>query len=158
MHFNSQWPFVFYITSPHSFFVPASLTHITTKLIICIIHLSTPGKDDDIVKLYDLTSLCLEGQMGVDGREEETPAQDSGNPFTVPVAMLFYRVAKNMRASEDANKKIASIRALLKNSLTLLDNAKYPKVAMDVMVLFFFLFAFPFYDVFLSIRTLLSDS
>ncbi|KAK8396959.1 hypothetical protein O3P69_005150 [Scylla paramamosain] len=87
------------------------------------------GKDDDIVKLYDLTSLCLEDHMCVDTREEEEiPAQDPGNPFTVPVAMLFYRVAKNMRASEDANKKIASIRALLKNSLTLLDKDKFPKI------------------------------
>ncbi|KAG0727137.1 Erythroid differentiation-related factor 1 [Chionoecetes opilio] len=90
------------------------------------------GKDDDIVKLYDLTSLCLEDHICVDGQEDEAqtppPPQDSGNPFTVPVAMLFYRVAKNMRASEDANKKIASIRALLKNSLTLLDKAKYPKI------------------------------
>lgn len=102
------------------------------------------GKDDDIVKLYDLTSLCLEGQMNVEGKEEETPAQDSGNPFTVPVAMLFYRVAKNMRASEDANKKIASIRALLKNSLTLLDKEKYPKVLLGVEVLIYSCFPFPY--------------
>ena len=85
------------------------------------------------MKLYDLTSLCLEDHMCVDTREEEedAPAQDPGNPFTVPVAMLFYRVAKNMRASEDANKKIASIRALLKNSLTLLDKEKFPKVVLE---------------------------
>lgn len=82
--------------------------------------------------------------MGVDGKEEETPAQDSGNPFTVPVAMLFYRVAKNMRASEDANKKIASIRALLKNSLTLLDKAKYPKVVLSVKALILSSLAFSF--------------
>ncbi|KAG7167739.1 Erythroid differentiation-related factor 1-like [Homarus americanus] len=86
------------------------------------------GKDDDIVKLYDLTSLCLEGRLNVDGTEEETQTEDSGNPFTIPVAMLFYRVAKNMRSSEDAHTKIASIRALLKNSLTLLDKNEYPKI------------------------------
>ncbi|KAK8734703.1 hypothetical protein OTU49_005943 [Cherax quadricarinatus] len=86
------------------------------------------GKDDDIVKLYDLTSLCREGRVSVDGTEEETQTEDSGNPFTIPVAMLFYRVAKNMRASEDAHTKIASIRALLKNCLTLLDKNEYPKI------------------------------
>lgn len=89
----------------------------------------TTGKDDDIVKLYDLTSLCMESRVCVDGSEEETQTEDSGNPFTTPVAMLFYRVAKNMRASEDAHTKIASIRTLLKNSLTLLDKDKYPKVS-----------------------------
>lgn len=86
------------------------------------------GKDDDIVKLYDLTSLCMESRICVDGSEEETQTEDSGNPFTTPVAMLFYRVAKNMRASEDAHTKIASIRTLLKNSLTLLNKDKYPKI------------------------------
>ncbi|XP_064116065.1 erythroid differentiation-related factor 1-like [Macrobrachium nipponense] len=86
------------------------------------------GKDDDIVKLYDLTSLSVEGRICVDGNEEEAQTEDSGNPFTVPVAMLFYRVAKNMRSSEDYHTKIATIRALLKNSLTLLDNKEYPKI------------------------------
>ena len=38
------------------------------------------GKDDDVVKLYDLTSLCT------DVIDEKGP-----NPFTVPVAMLLYR-------------------------------------------------------------------
>ena len=95
------------------------------------------------MKLYDLTSLCLEDYMCVDGRAEQTPVQDSGNPFTVPVAMLFYRVAKNMRASEDANKKIASIQALLKNSLTLLDKDKYPKVVEGDGFIIQFSFLFP---------------
>jgi hypothetical protein len=38
------------------------------------------GKDDEVVKLYDLTSLCT------DVTDEKGP-----NPFTVPVAMLLYR-------------------------------------------------------------------
>nr|XP_027218733.1 erythroid differentiation-related factor 1-like isoform X4 [Penaeus vannamei] len=86
------------------------------------------GKDDDIVKLYDLTSLCMEGCISVDGLEEETQNEDASNPFTVPVAMLFYRVAKNMRTSEDAQNKIATIRALLRNSLSLLNKNEYPKI------------------------------
>lgn len=40
------------------------------------------GPHDDVVKLYDLTSLC---------------PGDLDNPFTTPVAMLLYRVARNMR-------------------------------------------------------------
>ncbi|XP_076030337.1 erythroid differentiation-related factor 1 isoform X2 [Oratosquilla oratoria] len=85
------------------------------------------GKDDDIVKLYDLTSLCSEGGITVDG-SEELPENGEGNPFTVPVGMLFYRVAKNMKASEEAHSKQATIRALLKNSLSLLDKHKYPQI------------------------------
>lgn len=81
------------------------------------------------MKLYDLTSLCMEGCIRVDGIEEETQNENTDNPFTVPVAMLFYRVAKNMRASEDAHTKIATIRALLKNSLSLLNKNEYPKVS-----------------------------
>ncbi|KAK4320433.1 hypothetical protein Pmani_008707 [Petrolisthes manimaculis] len=90
-------------------------------------------KDDDIVKLYDLTSLCAEGRVCVDGNVEEESGQGShqdpsDNPFTVPVAILFYRVAKNMSASEDAGSKIPTIRALLSNTLSLLDNHQYPKI------------------------------
>lgn len=39
------------------------------------------GKDDDAVKLYDLSSLCTADVMDEKGQ----------NPFTVPVAMLLYR-------------------------------------------------------------------
>lgn len=38
------------------------------------------GKDDDVVKLYDLTSLCT-----------DVMDEKGQNPFTVPVAMLLYR-------------------------------------------------------------------
>ena len=106
-------------------------------LIFCTIIHSLAGKDDDIVKLYDLTSLSVEGRIYVDGNEEETQTEDSGNPFTVPVAMLFYRVAKNMRSSEDYHTKIATIRALLKNSLSLLDKEEYPKVRSTYFILYF---------------------
>jgi len=38
------------------------------------------GKDDDIVKLYDLSSLCSD--MNEDANQ---------NPFTTPVAMLLFK-------------------------------------------------------------------
>ena len=48
------------------------------------------GNDDDVVKLYDLTCLCA-----------PSDSEQSENPFTVPVAMLLYRVARNMKYSEN---------------------------------------------------------
>ncbi|XP_046658386.1 erythroid differentiation-related factor 1 isoform X2 [Homalodisca vitripennis] len=76
------------------------------------------GKDQDIVKLYDLTSLCSDGLM-----------KDGQNPFTVPVAMLFYRVARNMKHStEPSSMKPGTIRALLKNCVSLLPREKYPQI------------------------------
>lgn len=55
--------------------------------------LSLLGKEDDIVKLYDLTSLC--------GDYQNCPWD---NPFIVPVALLLYRVAKNMSAMNPTKK------------------------------------------------------
>ncbi|CAL4071350.1 unnamed protein product, partial [Meganyctiphanes norvegica] len=89
------------------------------------------GKDDDIVKLYDLTSLCMEGSFSYESGQDEAQPNTDQNPFTIPVAMLFYQVAKNMRASEDAHKRLATIRALLRNSLELLDKDKYPKIVIS---------------------------
>lgn len=75
------------------------------------------GKDADVVKLYDLTSLCSEVN------------DDKGqNPFTVPVAMLLYRVARNMKYSLDYIKNRGTIRMLLKNCIQLLDKKKYPQI------------------------------
>lgn len=76
------------------------------------------GKDDDVVKLYDLTSLC-----------SETVMDKSQNPFTVPVAMLLYRVARNMKhLSDPTTQQPGTIRALLTNCLSLLPKEKYPQV------------------------------
>lgn len=72
-------------------------------------------KDEDVVKLYDLTSLCSKYTVN-----EE-------NPFTVPVAMLLYRVARNMRHSKDRPQP-STIRMLLQNCVELLDETKYPEI------------------------------
>lgn len=84
------------------------------------------GVDDDIVKLYDLTSLA-------DAQE------DQGNPFTVPLGRLLYRVARNMWNT--GNKSRRKIRLLLENCLLLLDEEKHPQICTsahfllsDVMV------------------------
>jgi hypothetical protein len=65
------------------------------------------------VKLYDLTTLCSDN------------VNDS--PFTVPLGMLLYRVARNMWQQE-CRKKRATIRTLLENCLLLLDEEKHSQV------------------------------
>lgn len=50
------------------------------------------------------------------------------NPFTVPVAMLLYRVARNMKYSPDYHRHQGTIRMLLKNCVELLAKEKYPQI------------------------------
>nr|XP_018900109.1 PREDICTED: erythroid differentiation-related factor 1 [Bemisia tabaci]XP_018900110.1 PREDICTED: erythroid differentiation-related factor 1 [Bemisia tabaci]XP_018900111.1 PREDICTED: erythroid differentiation-related factor 1 [Bemisia tabaci] len=76
------------------------------------------GKGEEVVKLYDLSSLCSE--------DLEEKGQ---NPFTIPVAMLLYRVARNMKHStRKPTCKASTIRMLLENSITLLPKEKYPQI------------------------------
>ncbi|KAL1490907.1 hypothetical protein ABEB36_011582 [Hypothenemus hampei] len=75
------------------------------------------GKDEEVVKLYDLTSLCSEEDV-----------QKGQNPFTIPVAMLLYRVARNMKHSPDRRPQPGTIRMLLKNVVKLLSDEKYPEI------------------------------
>ncbi|CAG2167479.1 unnamed protein product [Oppiella nova] len=78
------------------------------------------GKHDDVVKLYDLTTLCVDYMR-----------ENDSNPFAIPVAMLLYRVAKNMK---DANQSKHSpvidskIHKLLTNCLSLLDPTKHSQI------------------------------
>lgn len=65
------------------------------------------GPGDEIVKLYDLTSLC--GEFIEDKYD---------NAYTVPVAMLLYRVANNMINNDEARKNdTKSIYTLLKQCI-----------------------------------------
>ncbi|XP_022805708.1 erythroid differentiation-related factor 1-like [Stylophora pistillata] len=74
--------------------------------------------DSDVIKLYDLTSIC---QQRTDDKTE--------NLFTVPVAMLFYRVAKNMmNQSPLSSGEQSTVRQLINNCLLLLDNETYPEI------------------------------
>lgn len=79
------------------------------------------GKNDDVVKLYDLTTLCSDM---MDDKEQ--------NPFTLPVAMLLYKVARNMMKSADVFQNQKTIYKLLKNCLVLLDAKKHPKVVTSI--------------------------
>ncbi|XP_046542341.1 erythroid differentiation-related factor 1-like [Haliotis rubra] len=71
--------------------------------------------DDDVVKLYDLTVLC--------GDE----IKEDSNPFVVPVGILLYRVARNLRQT-GGKMKTATIRTLLENCLQLLNEEKHSQV------------------------------
>lgn len=89
------------------------------------------GRNDDVVKLYDLTSLCTTGEFGCDTAERPSDnVEDDKNPFTVPVAMLLYKVARNMKNSSEhiSAKQAGSIKALLDNCIKLLPKEKYPQI------------------------------
>ena len=82
------------------------------------------GRNDDVVKLYDLTTLC-KNQTSTSECDEKQE-----NPFTVPVAMLLYTVARNMKnhSSQITAKTAGNIRALLDNCIKLLPKEKYPQI------------------------------
>lgn len=96
------------------------------------------GRNDDVVKLYDLSSLCTTGEFGNSEAPAttnhqpaaETTEDNDKNPFTVPVAMLLYKVARNMKNSSDrmSAKQAGSIKALLDNCIKLLPKEKYPQI------------------------------
>ncbi|KAK6328677.1 hypothetical protein J4Q44_G00006550 [Coregonus suidteri] len=72
----------------------------------------------DIVKLYDLTTLC-----------EEAAEEKCQNPFTLPVAVLLYKVASNMMLKKSQNRKhYVTIRTLLLNCVKLLDQDRHPQI------------------------------
>ncbi|XP_020337436.1 erythroid differentiation-related factor 1 isoform X2 [Oncorhynchus kisutch] len=72
----------------------------------------------DIVKLYDLTTLC-----------EEAAEEKCQNPFTLPVAVLLYKVASNMMLKKSQNRKhYGTIRTLLLNCVKLLDQDRHPQI------------------------------
>lgn len=97
------------------------------------------GRKDDVVKLYDLTSLCTMNEFGNDNtaaeqtedpNQENLTKKDDKNPFTVPVAMLLYKVARNMKNSSEQikAKQAGSIKALLDNCIKLLPKEQYPQI------------------------------
>ncbi|CAJ1067235.1 erythroid differentiation-related factor 1 [Xyrichtys novacula] len=72
----------------------------------------------DIVKLYDLTTLC-----------EEAEEEKCQNPFTLPVAVLLYKVASNLMLKGRQNRKhYGTVRTLLLNCVKLLDQERHPQI------------------------------
>lgn len=93
------------------------------------------AKNDDVVKLYDLTTLQLLATTTKDEETTETEAsekkeENDQNPFTIPVAMLLYTVARNMKYTNEklTAKQAGNIKQLLDNCLKLLPRDKYPQI------------------------------
>lgn len=88
------------------------------------------SKNDDVVKLYDLTTLQLltEEKETSEGKEEKK--DENCNPFTYPVGVLLYTLARNMKYSKEkfTAKKAGNIKVLLDNCLKLLPIEKYPQI------------------------------
>ncbi|RWS30809.1 erythroid differentiation-related factor 1-like protein [Leptotrombidium deliense] len=80
------------------------------------------SKEGDVVKLYDLTTLC-----------ENYFDENSTNPYALPVAMLLYRVAKHLMDEGFENKK--RVYDLLSNCLNLIDEKRHKKIAVSVRYL-----------------------
>ena len=89
------------------------------------------AQGDDVIKLYDLTTLSeREASMSsATGSGDASAAADAReqNPFTVPVGILCYRVARNLRQTS-GRKRAPVIRKLLESSLLLLDKDDYAQV------------------------------
>ncbi|EDW73295.1 uncharacterized protein Dwil_GK16732 [Drosophila willistoni] len=94
------------------------------------------GRNDDVVKLYDLTTLCENQNQGGAGGDDHHQHQESPekqqqmNPFTVPVGMLLYSVARNMKNTlkNISPQTAGNIRALLDNCIKLLPKEQYPQI------------------------------
>ncbi|KAH8307112.1 hypothetical protein KR044_005047, partial [Drosophila immigrans] len=89
------------------------------------------GRNDDVVKLYDLTTLCQsQNKSGEQADLGPQQQQQEINPFTVPVGMLLYSVARNMKNTLEhiSPKTAGNIRALLDNCIKLLPKEQYPQI------------------------------
>ncbi|XP_058451022.1 erythroid differentiation-related factor 1 [Malaya genurostris] len=90
------------------------------------------AKNDDVVKLYDLTTLCQKHSDCQPESEAETEDESlkNENPFTIPVAMLLYTVARNMKNAREgvSATKAGAIKMLLDNCIKLLPKEKYPQI------------------------------
>ncbi|TDG53032.1 hypothetical protein AWZ03_000575 [Drosophila navojoa] len=89
------------------------------------------GRNDDVVKLYDLTTLYQNQNKAAEEPEHPQQQQEKEmNPFTVPVGMLLYSVARNMKNTLEhiTPKTAGNIRALLDNCIKLLPKEQYPQI------------------------------
>lgn len=71
--------------------------------------------------------------------------EKDANPFTLPVAVLLYRVAKNLlqKSSRSQPRKISgTIYRLLTHCLDLLDAEKFPQVNLKIFLAFSFFWYF----------------
>lgn len=118
------------------------------------------GKNDDVVKLYDLTSLYLDHKLpsspppaastsepssasSTPSDSSPTGSNDSDNPYLIPVAMLLYRVAKNIKQSSigSASQRERTVFRLLENCIRLLGQSSSNHSILVVSILARYLMA-----------------
>ncbi|QQP37161.1 uncharacterized protein FKW44_017351 [Caligus rogercresseyi] len=100
------------------------------------------AQNEDVVKLYDLTSLGEDFKSKMFAKQNKDKDQSKNakrdknedhergnNPFKTAVTMLLYKVARNLMESDERKCEMSTIRRLLKNCLALLDSTKYPQIA-----------------------------
>lgn len=88
------------------------------------------SRNDDVVKLYDLTTLQLLSEEKESSEQKDEKKEADTNPFTYPVGVLLYTLARNMKYSKEkfTSKKAGNIKLLLENCLKLLPIEKYPQI------------------------------
>eukprot|EP00117_Sycon_ciliatum_P028101 scpid27786/ scgid4042/ Erythroid differentiation-related factor 1 len=86
-------------------------------------------RDDDFVRVYDLTAICF----------RKPGRSTADNPYTIPVAMLLYRTAKYWMFSEHGKMTTSRTRdifELLKNTIHLLQgDTTCPEVQVSALYL-----------------------
>ncbi|XP_057306035.1 erythroid differentiation-related factor 1-like [Hydractinia symbiolongicarpus] len=93
---------------------------------------------DDIIKLYDLTSICSNSSV------------EQHNPFSITVALLLYQIARNIISSNEITEQnITRVRALLQNCDLLLEKGGRP----DISFLANYLLAELYGDIYKNINT-----
>lgn len=106
----------------NSKFSPQVIRDVAKRILSFIKHNATKAghtywlfkdKGDLVIKLYDLTCLVPQNEK-------------VQNPFTTPVAMLLYRVARNIMRT--GRKKTGIVKMLLENCIKLLPEHKYPEI------------------------------
>ena len=92
------------------------------------------GNNDDVIKLYDITSLSNSHQQSE--RSNVPNKSQYNNPFTIPVTMLMYKMATNMlQQPRPDDENIETAKKLLHKCLTLLhkDTLLLPVMLARVM-------------------------
>lgn len=88
------------------------------------------GSGDDVVKLYDLTTLC-NGTNGDSSGNKSAESQQ--NPYIFSVAMLLYKTAINLMQSNDTCDHHLTVKKLLGHCIDLLDHSKYQYVVSSAV-------------------------
>nr|XP_039263347.1 erythroid differentiation-related factor 1-like [Styela clava] len=97
------------------------------------------GSGDDVVKLYDLTTLCDTNTSDI-GTNRRTEQNLQKNPYIFSVAMLLYRTAISLMQSRDTCDHRITVKKLLIQCIDLLDRTKYQYIVSSAICMLSTLF------------------